>query len=69
VLVVLFTDLLDPDTAAAVLARTALLRPRHLPLIASLSDDELERAAIDVPAGLAGAYVRPMAARLVTSRS
>ncbi|MGQ0507520.1 MAG: DUF58 domain-containing protein [Myxococcaceae bacterium] len=64
-LIVLFTDLLDPDTSALLLARVALLRPRHLPMVASLSDAELERTAQHPPATVSDAYVRQIAVKLV----
>ncbi|MFZ5470997.1 MAG: DUF58 domain-containing protein [Myxococcota bacterium] len=63
-LVALFTDLVDPDTSAALVARTLRLRPRHLPLVVSLLDEDLERAATDEPATVQSAYERQAAARL-----
>ncbi len=63
-LVVVFTDLLDPDTSAAVLSRTLALRPRHLPLVVSLADEELEEAAKALPLTVQAAYVRQAAARI-----
>ncbi len=64
-LVVLFTDLLDPDTSSALIKRTLALRPRHLPLVVSLSDPDLQAAAENLPVDLQAAYVRQMAARLI----
>ncbi|MGA9521208.1 MAG: DUF58 domain-containing protein [Myxococcaceae bacterium] len=63
-LCVLFTDLQDPDTTSAVLTRTLALRPRHLPLVVSLLDEDVARAAIDDPVDVQGAYVRQTATRL-----
>lgn len=63
-LVVLLTDLQDPATSATLLARTLALRPRHLPLIVSLLDEDVQRAANDTPADVHAAYVRQTAARL-----
>jgi uncharacterized protein (DUF58 family) len=63
-LVVVLTDLLDPDAAAGLVARTRKLVPRHLPLVASLQDDELHRVATAVPRTKEDAYRRFVANRL-----
>jgi uncharacterized protein (DUF58 family) len=63
-LVVLFTDLVDPDASAGLLTRTLALRPRHLPVVASLLDEDLEAAATNVPVEAQDAYARQAAARL-----
>lgn len=63
-LVVTFTDLLDKDTSEALVRRVLSLRPRHLPMVASLLDEELAGAARAVPVSTQDAYVRHTAARL-----
>lgn len=63
-LVVLFTDLVDPDASGTLLSRTLALRPRHLPVVASLLDEDLQRAATQVPAAVQDAYARQAAVRL-----
>ncbi len=63
-LVVLFTDLVDPDASGTLLARTLALRPRHLPVVASLLDEDLQSAATRLPASEQDAYARQAAARL-----
>ncbi len=63
-LVVLFTDLVDPDASGTLVARTLMLRPRHLPLVASLLDEDLQAAATSVPRDPQDAYTRQAAARL-----
>ena len=63
-LVVLFTDLVDPDASGTLLARTLALRPRHLPVVASLLDEDLQAAATAVPGSPQDAYTRQAAARL-----
>ncbi len=63
-LVVVLTDLLDPDTSAALVSRTIALRPRHLPLIVSLLDEDLRQAATAEPKTVQDAYVRDAANRL-----
>jgi uncharacterized protein (DUF58 family) len=63
-LVVLFTDLVDPDASASLLTRTLALRPRHLPVVASLLDEDVQSAAVQVPQEAQDAYARQAAARL-----
>jgi uncharacterized protein (DUF58 family) len=67
-LVLLFTDLADPDTSALLLARTALLRRRHLVLVAAVSDSEVADAARARPADEEGAFVRAAAERISDER-
>jgi uncharacterized protein (DUF58 family) len=63
-LVVIMTDLLDPDSSAALLRRTRKLVPRHLPLVASLLDEEVHRLALQVPATAEQAHARFVASGL-----
>ena len=63
-LVIVLTDLLDPDAAAALIRRTRSLVPRHLPMIVSLQDGELHTIAHSVPTTTDEAYQRVAAARL-----
>ncbi|AKF82471.1 hypothetical protein MFUL124B02_28165 [Myxococcus fulvus 124B02] len=63
-LVVLFTDLVDPDASAGLLTRTLALRPRHLPVVASLLDEDVRDAATRVPEEAQDAYARQAATRL-----
>lgn len=63
-LVIVLTDLVDPETAACLLLRTRRLVPRHLPMIVSLQDEAVHRVATEVPSTPAAAYERIVAARL-----
>lgn len=63
-LVAIFTDLTDPDSSSALLARALRLRPRHLPLVVSLLDEELDDAAAAEPTTAEAAYVRQTAVRI-----
>ena len=63
-LVVVLTDLLDLDTSAALVKRTLMLVPRHLPLVASLLDEGLQARAREIPQTVERAYERHVAARL-----
>ena len=63
-LVVVLTDVQDRDTSSALVRRVLSLRPRHLPLVVSLLDEDLQRAATDVPRGIQDAYLRQTAQRI-----
>ncbi len=63
-LVVVMTDLLDPEATRALTVRTRKLVPRHLPLVVSLRDADVHRAATAAPATVDEAYQRVVAGRL-----
>jgi uncharacterized protein (DUF58 family) len=67
-LVVLFTELADPDATALLLARAAVLRRRHLVALASIADPELAAAATARPDGPVPAFARAAAERIVDER-
>jgi len=60
-LVALLTDVQDPESAAALVRRTVKLRPRHLPLVISLLDEDVQRVATAMPLGVTAAYERHVA--------
>ena len=63
-LVVVMTDLVDSETSATLVKRTVRLVPRHLPLIASMRDDDLNAAATALPSTREAVLERVVAARL-----
>lgn len=63
-LVAVFSDLLDAQTSAALVKRALALRPRHLPLIISLLDEDLQQAATAAIEDVQTAYVRQTATRI-----
>lgn len=63
-LVLVMTDLLDPDASQALLKRTRRLVPRHLPLIASMQDDAVHQTAIAAPSSVLDAHRRRVASQL-----
>lgn len=67
-LVVLFTDLADPGASAALLARAARLRRRHLVWIATVVDPDVAGAAAASPRDAEEAFVRAAAERLLAER-
>jgi uncharacterized protein (DUF58 family) len=67
-LVLLFTDLSDPDTSALLLARAAQLRRRHLVVVAAVADSEIADAARVRPRSAEEAYLRLAAERILDER-
>ena len=67
-LVVVFTDLADPDTSALLLQRAAFLCRRHLLLLAAVADSAIADAARAVPDTAADAYARLAAERILAER-
>ena len=67
-LVVLFTDLPDPDSSARLIAHVRLLTRRHLVLCAALSDYELYELAAKSPGEPRELYQRTVATALLNDR-
>lgn len=67
-LVCTFSDLVDEDASRVLLARTAALRPKHLPLVVTLLDAELSEVAAEVPTDVEAAFARSAAGRLLRAR-
>ena len=67
-LVVIFTELGDPEATALLLARAGILRRRHLVAVASIADPDLVEAASARPAGEADAFARAAAERILAER-
>jgi uncharacterized protein (DUF58 family) len=67
-LTVLFTDVIDRTASEALVAQTATLRPRHVPLAVTLRDPALERVATARPSGIEVAFERAAAEELLTAR-
>ena len=63
-LVIVLTDLVDRETAAALLLRTKRLVPRHLPMIVSLQDEAVHRLATEIPQTSQAAFERIVAGRM-----
>ncbi|MBS2031609.1 MAG: DUF58 domain-containing protein [Deltaproteobacteria bacterium] len=68
-LVCTFTDLVDEDASRVLVARTAALRPKHLPLLVTLVDAELTRIQDEIPHSEEAAFARAAATRLLRERS
>ena len=67
-LTVLFTDVIDRTASEALVAQSATLRPRHLPLAVTLRDPSLEAVAGARPSTGAAAFERAAAEELLRAR-
>ncbi|NNM97885.1 MAG: DUF58 domain-containing protein [Candidatus Dormibacteraeota bacterium] len=67
-LIVIFTDLADPKVAAELARATALLRPRHLPLVVTQRDPALEAARRRPPMDDLALYRRAAALGILEER-
>jgi uncharacterized protein (DUF58 family) len=67
-LVVIFTDVLDPDQGQALVRQCARLRRQHLPLVITVRDPALEDTARARPVDAPSAYARAVASGLVADR-
>ena len=67
-LVVILTDLVDRDASAELLAYTAALLPRHLPLIVTIGDNDLRALVAEEPKVVADVYKQSVAEELLQQR-
>jgi uncharacterized protein (DUF58 family) len=67
-LVVILTDLVDRDASAELLAYTATLLPRHLPLIVTIGDKDLRALVAQEPRRIADVYQQSVAEELLGQR-
>ncbi|MGE0127862.1 MAG: DUF58 domain-containing protein [Blastocatellales bacterium] len=67
-LVVILTDLVDRDASAELLAYTATLLPRHLPLIVTIGDKDLRALVAEEPRKIEDVYQQSVAEELLQQR-
>ena len=67
-LVVIFTDVLDPDQGKSLIRQCVRLRRRHLPLVVTVRDPALDDAANAAPRTGDEAYARAVAGGLIADR-
>lgn len=67
-LIIVFTDLIDERASAGLLRCTSALRPRHLPLVAALTDTDLVDLADSAPATRHDLYRQGVAAGILSRR-
>lgn len=67
-LVVIFTDVLDPDQGAALIRQCLRLRRHHLPLVVTVRDPAIVDTSRQVPVDATSMYERAIATGLVNDR-
>jgi uncharacterized protein (DUF58 family) len=67
-LVVVLTDLVDEEGSRELLASLKLLRPRHLPLVATIGDRDLRAAVSNAPASLRDLFTQSVAEEIMLQR-
>lgn len=67
-LTILFTDAIDRMASQALVANVATLRPRHLPLVVTLRNPELDSTAEAPPDSVDSAYRRAAAEEMLAAR-
>jgi len=67
--VVVLTDVIDKDSSKDLISSLKLLRPRHLPLVATIGDRDLNAAVSREPADLKEAFIQSAAEEIIHERS
>jgi len=67
-LVVVLTDLVDEQGSRELLASLKLLRPRHLPLVATIGDRDLRAAVRDTPESVRDLFTQSVAEEIMHQR-
>jgi uncharacterized protein (DUF58 family) len=67
-LIIVFTDLIDPDSSRRLMDNLALLHPQHLVLCVALSDYELKDILSGPPPNVTGMYQQTMATAVLEDR-
>jgi uncharacterized protein (DUF58 family) len=67
-LVIILTDLVDRDASTELLAHTASLLPRHLPLIVTIGDKDLGALLTEPPHAAGDVYRQSVAEELIAQR-
>lgn len=67
-LVVLLTDLVDEEGSRELLSSLRILRPRHLPLVATIADRDLRAAVRDEPQDVQALFTQSVAEEIMRQR-
>ncbi|MEJ7617156.1 MAG: DUF58 domain-containing protein [Pyrinomonadaceae bacterium] len=67
-LIVLLTDLVDEEGSRELLASLKLLRPRHLPLVVTIGDRDLQATVRETPATVRELFVQSVAEEMMRQR-
>jgi|CXWL01.1.fsa_nt_gi uncharacterized protein (DUF58 family) len=66
--VVILTDLVDKDSSKELINSLKLLRPRHLPLVATIGDRDLNAAVSQQPADIKDVFTQSAAEEIIHQR-
>lgn len=66
--VVVLTDLVDKESSKELINSLRLLRPRHLPLVATIGDRDLNAAVSRVPADISEVFTQSAAEEIIHQR-
>lgn len=67
-LVIILTDLVDKDSSERLLAALRLLRPRHLPLVVTIGDRDLNLTVSEAPKSLKDVFTQSAAEEIMHQR-
>lgn len=67
-LVVILTDLVDKDSSKELISSLKLLRPRHLPLVATIGDRDLNTVVAHAPDDLKAVFTQSAAEEIIFQR-
>ncbi|MGI9035384.1 MAG: DUF58 domain-containing protein [Pyrinomonadaceae bacterium] len=67
-LIVILTDLIDKDSSERLLNALRLLRPRHLPLVVTIGDRDLNRTVSQTPQELRDVFTQSAAQEIIHQR-
>ena len=66
--VVILTDLVDKESSKELINSLKLLRPRHLPLVATIGDRDLNSTVSEIPADLKDVFTQSAAEEIIHQR-
>lgn len=66
--VVILTDLVDKDSSKQLISSLKLLRPRHLPLVATIGDRDLNAAVSENPKDIKDVFTQSAAEEIIHQR-
>ncbi len=66
--IVILTDLVDKDSSKELITSLKLLRPRHLPLVVTIGDRDLNAAVSQLPADIKDVFTQSAAEEIIHER-
>ncbi len=64
----ILTDLVDKDSSKELISSLKLLRPRHLPLVVTIGDRDLNAAVSQSPSELKDVFIQSAAEEVIRQR-